>query len=488
MNTFHSKYLLLIILLASFSVLSHWNFWSYDFYAFGFNTTLAWSAFIGLMIWQKTLISLRENTLWLIPTLLIIISFSLYENPWLKAISIFTLPIIIGIFVSIAKCKNENAYLWNYTFLFTVVRQACKPLAFIIPSSKLIQQQIQLQSQSVLQSQNKQILKQVVLGLIILLPLAILAMILLSSADANFAKLIEAALQALFQHVDLRVVWKLFWIALLSVLLLAFFIAWSEPWHFSSTEKKPTIDSIIAIIVLSGLLLIYSVFLLLQIEYLFIDSLPIEFNQAEHLVKSGFWQLFFLSSLNVILFTVFYKNTSTLAQYFVTAFIAASGFLLLSAAWRMGLYIFYYGLSYEKFFASYTCLFAIGIFACLIYFSYIKEKQNLLKLLLFSALWCYGIASILPIEKIIFHSNVALAKHAKTRINLDHLSALSIDIYADITTLKNNDDNKQTAINGFDNSPATTNYQWSQWQRIRQLQSCQSTWYEKNISTILNCE
>ena len=448
------------------------------------NTTLAWLILLIFIVWQKTLISAKENKLWLIPTLFIVVSFSLYENPWLKTVSIVILPITLCVFMSQAKCKNENSYLWNYSFLFTLIRQACKPLSFIIPSAKHFQQQ----SQSALKSQNKQLFKQIFLGLIILLPLAILAVILLGSADANFAKLIESSLQTLFQHFDFSIFLKLFCIALLSISLLALFTAWSKPWCFIPIEKTTPIDSIVAIIVLNGLLLIYGVFLFLQIEYLFIDSLPIEFNQAEHLVKSGFWQLFFLSSLNIVLFTVFYKNTSTLAQYFVSAFIAASGFLLLSAAWRMSLYIFYYGLSYEKFFASYTCLFALGIFVCLIFFSYIKEKQNLLKLIFFSALWCYGIASILPIEKIIFHSNVALEKQTETRINLDHLSALSIDVYDNITTLNNNDERKQSAINGFDNSTTSTNYRWSRWQHIRQKQSCQRSWYESNISAIVNCK
>ena len=487
MNTFPPKQLISIISLAFLSVFSHWNFWSYDVYAVGFNTSFFWLALILLCAWHDKHLSWYEARFWLIPIALIIVSFSLYENLWLKTINIIVLPIAISVFFSQNKCGNKGLFLWSYSFIFKLCQQTCKPLLYILPSALHFQSQIQSTSNIA----DKQKLKQIVLGVVILIPLAAFALILLSSADANFNNMIEGAFQKIFLYLDIGFIFKAIISILLSILLLAILMAWSKPWQFSQAEGKSYINAITTIIIMSGLLFIYILFLILQIEYLFIDSLPIEFNQAEHLVKSGFWQLFFLSFLNIILFTIFYKNTSLFAQYFVSAFIAASGFLLLSAAWRMSLYVFYYGFSHEKFFASYTCLFALGLFIVLMIFSLIKEEKNLLKLILFSALWCYAIACILPIEKIIFHSNSALSTHPDTRINLNHLSALSVDIYNNIYNNIEKTDTpyiqKIPHINGFYSQADTQGFQWSRWLEQQLRNSCQRPWYEKNISAFIHC-
>ena len=224
----------------------------------------------------------------------------------------------------------------------------------------------------------------------------------------------------------------------------------------------------------------------MQLEYLLVDSLPIDFDQTEQLVKSGFWQLFFLSFLNVVLFTFFYKNTAVIAQIFLTIFIAASGLLLLSAAWRMGLYVFYYGFSYEKFFASYTCLFALILFVFLAIASLSKDKKDILKTILFSALWCYGIATLLPIEKIILHSNTHLAKLEDSRINLAHLKVLSADVLNDINDLHTKSINAKPTINGFSIHNSWNNLYWQQWMNQQQF-ACSRAWYEKNLSLLINC-
>ncbi|MGH1427011.1 MAG: DUF4153 domain-containing protein [Arenicella sp.] len=484
MNTIHPKLLISILTLASFCVLSHWNMWTYDVYAFGFNTTIAWLSFIALLKYHNSDFSIHNNWVWLLPISFIVLSFSVYENPWLKSVSTLLLPIAFGIFLAQSERHQQALTTWNYRYIYRLINQAFHPIKFVFPSTQLLFKT----TQRVLKTQNSGMLKRITLGITILFPLAAVSIILLSSADKNFSDLIQKLALNVFHVIDIEMVLKAFFVMVLSIIILSTLIAWKKPFSMDSDSEPQTIDHIIAVIVVGGLLMIYSLFLLLQIEYLIVDSLPIDFDKTEHLVKSGFWQLFFLSLLNVVLFTLLYKNTSAIAQFLLTAFIAASGLLLLSAAWRMGLYVFYYGFSYEKFFASYTCLFALVLFVFLVIASVNKTRKDILKVILFSALWCYAIATLLPIEKIILHSNTALAKHEDSRINLVHLKFLSADILNNIQNSHTNSIQTQPSMNGFSIDDNWSTLDWQRWIKQQQHFACSRAWYEKNISLIINCD
>jgi hypothetical protein len=111
------------------------------------------------------------------------------------------------------------------------------------------------------------------------------------------------------------------------------------------------------------------------------------------------------------------------------AFMFASLFLLLSAAKRMGMYVFYYGFSYEKFFAAYTVVFAVFLFVRLITALFQSGKTDILRYLVIAFIWMYAVATILPVEQMIFRANRALARRADSRIDMLELRMLSGDVY-----------------------------------------------------------
>ena len=185
-----------------------------------------------------------------------------------------------------------------------------------------------------------------------------------------------------------------------------------------------------------------------------------------------------LSVLNAFLFNFTYQRTNFIAQIILRVFVFSSGLLLVSAAWRMWLYVYYYGLSYEKFFASYTTLFALFVFTFLVKAACTKATQNVIKVIVFSALWFYAVATVLPIEKIIFHTNVSLSTKPNSRINLAHLQALSADVLADVyqqSTLQN----PQGHI--------FAQPDWSKWITKTKELDCGRTWYQTNLSMLANC-
>ena len=298
---------------------------------------------------------------------------------------------------------------------------------------------------------------------------------LLSAADSRFSFAVDRIFDDVLDLLDIGLMMKLLFILLASTLTLATLRAWNREPVSASAESwsRTEYDSIISGIVISGILLIYGLFLYFQMDYLLMDKLPVRFETTEQIVKSGFWQLFFLSVLNVIIVYLLYRKTNRLVQNILRIFIMASALLLLSASWRIGLYIYWYGLSHEKFFAGYTCLYALLLFGYLAYAAFAPKRQDILRIIALSSLWGYAVATLLPIEKTIFTTNVYLSKQFNSRIDLYELTYMSIDVLEDV---------KATTGSGV-----LRDKDWEWWLERAERQYCKRSLLESNISQLINC-
>jgi len=138
------------------------------------------------------------------------------------------------------------------------------------------------------------------------------------------------------------------------------------------------------------------------------------------------------------------------------------------------LYVFYYGFNYEKFFASYTTIYAFLLFGYLAWAVFSSIRRDIIKFLCISSLWMFAIANVLPIERFIFSANIALSRHTKSRINLFHLTNLSNDIY------------NQAAL-ALEEGEFDDKRQWENWLRHKSLIGYSRKWYQSNLSLSLNC-
>ena len=475
---FSAKKMLTVLTFSTLAVLGHWNIWSQGIYALGFNTTLFW-LFLGLLLWDNNpQLGLKKDWNWITPLFLMTLSFSLFENPWLKLISCLVLPTSSGIFYAYSQLINASNHFWGFSLLQSIIKRSFTPFQHIFGVFIFIQKSA---ADSFSQQKNHHINKRIFTGVLLLLPMAAIVLALLSSADKNFSDLVDKFFLQFFGSLDLTAVAKIICIFGLSIFLFATLHALKDPYEITEHKFKIPIDDIVIGIVMGGILIIYLLFLWLQIDYLMLDTLPQNFKATERIVKSGFWQLFFLSILNTALFLIVYKKTGTIAQHILRIFIAASGLLLLSAAWRMSMYVYWYGFSYEKFFASYTTLFALIVFIYLLLASFSKKRKDVFRIMTFAALWTYAIATVMPVEKFIFNSNVDLSQLSSSRINLYELKNLSIDIIIPLEKyfdLEHFPDNKLAARQLIG---------WKNWVKQKKLVHCNRPWHERNISLIMVC-
>jgi len=467
------KLLWLVVLFSVLVVWSHWNLFSLGVVALGINFSLFWVGVALIIYAVDRSYKLKRDWVWFFPIVMIVLSYSLYENPWLKAISLFLLPVILGVFCAYSHFQNGKALLWNRTLLAVICVRIVKPLSAVGQVVEGMRHQVRHSSNQI----HGAMLARVLTGICILVPLGLVAILLLSSADARFGDFVLHGVESVFGSISWLLLLKLISSLVLAITLLSIAAGWRGVIEYTEPSDSNTIDGVMAGIVLGGLLIIYLVFLSLQLENLLIEQLPENYREAEIMVKSGFWQLFVLAIMNTGLFVFVYRKTDCIAQWVLRAFIIASSLLMLSAAWKVGLYSYTFGLSYEKYFACYTAIFAVGVLVYLVTASFSVHRLNVLKTIAFAALWGYGIATMSPVEKIIFYGNLHFAEQDNTRITVNQLTQLSLDIIGDVDSI----DSSKLAIDA--DSIAT----WRSWRYDQKMLACERAWYEFNLSVIGVC-
>jgi hypothetical protein len=225
-----------------------------------------------------------------------------------------------------------------------------------------------------------------------------------------------------------------------------------------------------------------------QINRLWVGDLPFDFKETENLVKSGFWQLILLSIINILIYFSTYKRTIAIVQKILAAFTVASLFLLISAGYRMGLYVTYYGFSYEKFFASYTVIYCSILLIWLVSRLFAEKRANILKFVLFLFLWMYAIATVSPVEQFILRTNVALKSNIEeSRIRLFELTMLSPDVLSLVKEYEQQGLLKENAgyLAREKEVKSEKQFDWEPWIERQEKTISDKVWYEKNLMNVV---
>jgi len=468
--------------LSLFWVVFIWNFWDKGIYALGLNAFFFLLLFTGLFIWilHKKGRLFKNDLIWIIPLSLIILSFLIYDNPFLKVVSMLVFPVSFTIFYNYAFLDDKKTRHWDFYFFSKTLARI---FSFLSKIGESITSYIELMIPA--GKTKRKVIVKIISGIILFLIIALTVFIpLLSSADTVFADKMQVIYDWIKEVFSIPVVYKIIIFIIFSVLISSMLFAWGKRFDYEEKEEsKKKIDSIVSGIVLGGVLILYLLFLWVQIERLWVGTLPFDFKETENLVKSGFWQLFFLSIINIVIYFFTYRKTNPIVQWVLTGFTATSLLLLSSAGYRMGLYTTYYGFSYEKFFASYTVLYCAILFIWLISRLFIKKRSNIVKFLVLLFLWMYAVITVLPVEQFILRANINLAKLEQSRIRLFELTMLSPDVL--LLVKKNKSQGLLKENNNYlareDSEKTEEQFDWDPWIERQEKKVMDKKWYERNI-------
>lgn len=541
------------LFISLFATLFLWGFIDLGLNALGINAMIFGFLILWFFVyWEKSHLT-KKSLLWLIPIGLMVLSLGLYTNNFTKAITVFLLPLTLFLFSTHEVHKNIRKTLWSRLMLTELFSAFARYLGGIFASLKLFSRA--KENKAALSTQ-KHLMLQVGLGILVFLILAGTIFIpLLSSADQGFGAIFEGFLSKIYNFFESIFTTEGFGRIVLTLAFTLLFLGAAFYWHskpeeehavksnaglgfifivlfipfilaslFNSaflaiallvgavywiyrilspaknTEVKEKKDlSVMVGVVLGGVILLYLLFIGLQIKTLFVSDLPINFAETENLVKAGFWQLFGLTLINIAFYIGIYGKTTKTVQNILGGFTFASLLLVVSATQRIFLYVSQYGLSYEKFYAFYTVIFCIGIFGWFLYLLMRKgEKVNILQPLFFASLWMYSLTTILPLEKIIFSTNYRLTQQTGSRVDINELKMLSYDALigvekdfeevidqAEIDRKEKN--NRMNYILNYDKSNPLNEVEgnWKYWREYQLELKNDKAWYERTLSELI---
>lgn len=455
------------LILSLFFVIFLWGFWTREVYALGINFSIFLGA-LTLFFVSKLRKSSKYSTsdlAWIIPLLLMALSFALYENPFFKPLNFLIFPAALAFFYTYSWVENKKEMDWDFPFLTKIIGRL---LGFFIFLRKLLE--ILVNNIFDKDGSRQKIFKRVLVGLVILLISLLVIVPILSSADPLFALKLKPFYDFVISILKTSITAKLIVFVVLTVATIVSLAAWGRPLAIDGPKEERVRDLVVTSIVLGGIFVVYILFLWVQLDRLWVGVLPFDFKETESLVKSGFWQLLFLSFVNLAIFFSLYRKTAPAGQKILGAFSVASILLLVSSAHRMSLYVIYYGFSYEKFYASYTVLFCAILFLWLISRLFVNKKSNVVKFLAFQFLWMFALVSVFPVELFILKSNMALVNKPDSKIQLFEMTMLSPDVLTQIKKYKIDGKLKEES-------------RWDLWIAKQEKRIQDKKWYEFTLST-----
>lgn len=464
----HRRIFLASMGLAILWVLFLWGVWRNWVDAYGLNATVyCFVSFFSISyVTEFNNVFKRENCFWFLPLFLLPLSFFLYENPYFKTINIFVYPLLFIFLYNYMLLKDREEHRWNYHFIKNMV---FKRINF---SFTMIAKDIFIKNVFPVSNESRVIVKKAIIGLLIFFLLAVIVILpLLTSADMAFSHRVNGFIELLIDMVSVEFFMKFVCCTVLCYIFICLILNWMEPFVLDRNVDNKHMDDIISGIVLGGIFVLYMFFVAVQLERLFLDTLPLGFQQTERLVKRGFWQLIFISCMNILFFFIYYKRTGKIVDYILKGFTLVSSIIALSAIERVFMYVAYYGFSYEKFLAAYTVVYCMIVFISLSVFVFLSKRRDIFKYLFVLFLYMYVALMIAPVERIIFHSNVTLSKMSNSRINLYELRILSNDVLPLVKEYKG----KQVFVGKA----------WLSWIKKQEKRADMKAWYEMNLQNIV---
>lgn len=273
-------------------------------------------------------------------------------------------------------------------------------------------------------------------GLLITVPLLLLAAALLGQADMLFNRLTSGLMDFIWTHLDVAIVRVLLGLLCAPFLFsLLYALGRPKPLKEEKAASLHKLGSTAAVMALGGLDALYLFFVGVQARALFggEDYLAqMGISYAEY-ARSGFFQLVFVAMLNLgvvlalLQLTDREKHGWNAVRALATLLVALSGVILVSAAWRMTLYVLAYGLSFKRA-LTYWGMVMIALLLAAACVKVWRERFRFFRFAAVAALAGWLVLNYANVDRIVAEYNVnAYLNGSLDIIDLDYLADLSYE-------------------------------------------------------------
>lgn len=304
---------------------------------------------------EKEMIKNKKGILWAVPIVLLGLTYFIFNNMFLKILNI---PVILILFVIMCMSITEIQIQEN-KFVRQILGKIFKPFVVLFDFISDFDMDEFLENKKGNQNNKTDNIKKVGKSLLIAVPVILVIIFLLSSADSVFGSIFSDFTKTISKMLEIKTIndllGRLLVIAFTFIYIAGFIIAFAKSKKQEETEESTGIklsDLTIKMLLVS-LNIIYLLFSVIQIKYLFINATATpNFDYATY-ARTGFFQLMFVSFINFALLHISKKNIET-NKILKMMLIIFTMIIVISAAFRMHLYEQKYGYTYLRLFVYFT--------------------------------------------------------------------------------------------------------------------------------------
>jgi hypothetical protein len=401
----------------------------------------------------------------LVPIALLSLTFFIFANPLLLVLNFLVIPLlIVAQTMRMVELKRHLGQPFRY--FNDLIKQIIVRSFAYFPQPLLLF--INLLRDRTGSSRNRSLLK-VGLGLLLTLPLLIVVVPLLASADSMFHQQI-AGWQQIFLKINLgSFLFRTIWIVFVSSYLFSYLWALKHPrvvqvkeisdvdWEAVEAPKPISLDTTVALTVLVVINAVYLLFTIVQFSYFFAAGdgvLPDGTNYAEY-ARRGFTELVIVTIINFSLLLggihrVKPEGSPRLKLFLkvmLSMLVVSTVVMLISAHLRLSLYEEAYGYTTTRILVHAFMLFL----AVLLILSLVRvwvDQMLLLKPFVWVSFITWVLINFSNIDVIIAKNN--LQRYTQSgKIDLDYFGSLSYDIIPYLVRYNETALNKPGDLNQF---------------------------------------
>lgn len=416
-----------------------------------------------LLVYTRPMLAKEARFGWFlsIPVIMISLTFLLFDNQILMVLNLLALPLLVLLQTLLITGVNSSKWHSPAIIIDLVYGVFVRCIVHTLLPFKILSPMLRLKSNK---GQAKPVGMKVLTGLIISVPLLTILLLLLASADMVFGRLVEK-LPAFFEAINIdEFIGKVF------VALIVFFISFSYIWSIGHGERsadnaagsvlqgtsgqKRRWDPVTMITVTAAVDVLYIIFVIIQFAYLFGRSgLPEGFTYAEY-ARSGFFELIFVTLLNMALLACSLTFTKKgvagvdIAYRIMNTIVTGCTFvMLISAHYRMSMYENAYGFTFLRIMTHAFMVFLFVLFVITLVRVWF-DRVPLLKPYIVASLIAFTVINYMNADMMILKNN--LKRYYDTgKIDMSYLRTLSSDVTGDLITLTG-DDNVEVAQKAVD--------------------------------------
>ncbi len=350
----------------------------------------------------------------------------LYDTILFYLLNILVIPILV--IFHLALITSPKNIQWNRLFflLYTFLRLISGLRYSAVFTKHITARLVQKDS-----GNRSIIVKKVLLGCAISIPFLLIILNLLTSADAQFERLLMGIPDLV--HFNPEYLIRFILILIITYCIFGYMQSLLHKFVPEQEQKASvpsiTLDGIITLTVLILLNLVYILFVAVQFKYFFSGTLGGGYTYAEY-ARRGFFELLFVTLINLSVITAVILWVKSGVGYLkkainfaLTILVLASGVMLVSAFMRLAMYEEAYGFTFSRVLAHSFMIFLMVILA----YTLVKiwlEKLSLFHFYFIAALFYFTGINIVNIDRFVVKENIDLYEETG-KIDIHYLNQMS---------------------------------------------------------------